>query len=100
MVEIISHKNKYTFSELNYANNEFDDILSLIEKVFGKSRMDTGFLKWQYLKNPIGFAIGYNAYHNGILVAHYATIPIVSRVFGKQLEKAVARSLVMNNGFN
>ena len=32
-------------------------------------------LVWQYIKNPEGFAIGYDAFYEGQLVAHYACIP-------------------------
>ena len=34
------------------------------------------YLNWLYLKNPLGFPIGYNAYYEGELVGHYACIPL------------------------
>ncbi|MGH9486231.1 MAG: hypothetical protein ACRD04_01400 [Terriglobales bacterium] len=40
-------------------------------------------LDWQYNQNPAGLALGFNAYSQGLLVAHYAAIPIKARLFGK-----------------
>ena len=41
------------------------------------------FLKWQYLDNPDGSVIGFDAYYNDVLAAHYVTIPVKSYVNGK-----------------
>ena len=45
---------------------------------------DWSFLDWQYTKNPAGMAVGYNAYYQGLLVAHYVTIPMRAMVFGRE----------------
>ena len=44
---------------------------------------DRAFLHWQYAENPVGRAIGFNAYHDGALVAHYATIPLAATIDGR-----------------
>ncbi len=45
---------------------------------------DWSFLDWQYNQNPAGKAVGYNAYYEDLLVAHYVTIPIRAMVFGRE----------------
>ena len=41
------------------------------------------YLDWEYNRNPAGTAVGYNAYSDGEVVAHYVTQPIVAKLFGK-----------------
>jgi hypothetical protein len=45
--------------------------------------LDQRYLSWLYAENPAGAAVGFNAFHNGGLAAHYATIPLSARVNGR-----------------
>jgi len=45
--------------------------------------LDRAYLNWLYAQNPAGAAVGFNAFHDGALVAHYATIPLAARVNGR-----------------
>jgi hypothetical protein len=49
----------------------------LLSEVFPETKKyTTEFLNWQYFKNPAGKVIGFDAFYNGELVAHYVTIPV------------------------
>jgi GNAT superfamily N-acetyltransferase len=71
---------KYEFvSVLDRANIE--DYLKLFEASYGQnSKLTADYLRWLYEANPHGRAVGVDAYFNGELAAHYATIPRVYRV--------------------
>jgi GNAT superfamily N-acetyltransferase len=43
------------------------------------------FLDWQYNQNPRGRAVGFNAYYEGSLAAHYAAIPVVAHLYGQNV---------------
>lgn len=50
----------------------------LLSKVFPSTQKYTvDFLRWQYVQNPNGYVVGFDAYVKGQLVAHYVTIPVV-----------------------
>lgn len=51
------------------------DIESLCAECFGNSKLSQNYLHWIYFQNPDGPVIGYNAYYEGELAAHYAIIP-------------------------
>lgn len=41
-------------------------------------------IRWQYLQNPDGNAVGYNAWAGEVLAGHYVTIPLRAELFGKE----------------
>ena len=45
--------------------------------------LDQRYLNWLYAENPSGTAVGFNAFYNGALAAHYATIPLSARLNGR-----------------
>ena len=50
----------------------------------GSGMSDTiEFLDWQYNQNPRGKAVGFNAYYEGRLAAHYVAIPVIANLFGR-----------------
>lgn len=58
-------------------------VLGLMKEVFPASPHFTqAVLHWQYLENPAGLALGFNAWAGKALAAHYATIPIRAVVGG------------------
>lgn len=42
------------------------------------------YLKWQYADNPIGPIVGYNAYLDDLIVAHYVAMPIYMLIEGNK----------------
>ncbi|MDE2481580.1 MAG: GNAT family N-acetyltransferase [bacterium] len=43
------------------------------------------FLAWEYADNPDGPVVGYDAYRDGELCAHYATQPLTATLFGRSV---------------
>lgn len=75
----------YEFAPVKTDDKAIKEIAGLLRLVFPEAKKySDAFLKWQYKDNPDGIVVGYNAYQNGILVAHYATIPMKAILFGKE----------------
>lgn len=68
--------------EFEYRQTQIDDeslmkYADLLTKVFpSTSKYTFEFLKWQYVDNPCGKVVGYDAFYENKLVAHYVTIPV------------------------
>ena len=50
--------------------------------------LDRAYLTWLYAENPAGTAVGFNAFHDGMIVAHYVTIPVAAWLNGR-IEKGL-----------
>lgn len=75
----------YEFEPIKTDEKAIQEIVELLRLVFpGTKKYTEAFIRWQYLENPVGKVVGYNAYLNGQLAAHYAMIPIKAIVFGKE----------------
>lgn len=56
----------------------------LLSEVFSHTpKFTPEFLDWQYNQNPLGGVIGTDAFINGKLVAHHATLPSIYSIAGK-----------------
>lgn len=56
----------------------------LLAQVFPNTdRYTSEYLHWQYVQNPDGEAIGFDAYAGGEIAAHYVTLPIQATLFGR-----------------
>ena len=74
----------YEFIPVATDQKAIKEIAELLRTTFPKSTKFTdAFIDWQYNKNPDGKVVGYNAYENRILVAHYAAIPLNAKLFGE-----------------
>lgn len=62
------------------------EIQQLLQLVFEKnaSKFSLDYLKWQYVENPAGQVVGFNAYKNGVLAAHYETVPVYMNINGEK----------------
>ncbi len=61
------------------------NVLDLLLKVYPQADKFTyDFIKWQYKDNPNGEVVGYDAYADDMLVAHYATIPIIMNIYDQE----------------
>lgn len=68
---------KYEFRLGCLDDNEISSLIELFKNAFPKSnKFSKEYLTWQYIDNPMGLAVSFNAYKDKCLVAHYATIPI------------------------
>ena len=62
----------------------YSQLLSLVFPETKKYSVD--FLNWQYNLNPSGKVVGYDAFYDGELAAHYVTIPVVYTMKGEQIK--------------
>lgn len=62
----------------------------LLEVSFGKEKakkFSSEFLKWQYIDNPNGQVVSFNAWsEEGEMAGHYATIPVKMMLDGKEVK--------------
>ena len=73
----------YEFRHLDLSTNGIQEISDLLKLVFPKTDANSyNYLDWEYNKNPEGKAIGFNAFFDNRLAAHYVTQPIKSRING------------------
>lgn len=62
------------------------DYVSLFEKSYGyNNKLTAAYLRWLYEENPHGRAVGFDAYLDGELAAHYVTIPRFYQVGGENV---------------
>jgi hypothetical protein len=47
-------------------------------------------LDWLYRQNPRGRVVGFNAWHQGLLAAHYALIPIMASFRGSEVKAGLS----------
>jgi hypothetical protein len=77
--------------QLEYDEKSLQDVCRLLQKVYPKtSKFTLEYIKWQYLENPNGKAIGFNAYDSDKVVAHYVGLPVRMMIFGKSLKGVVS----------
>ena len=69
-----------------YDNALLQKVVNLFTDTFyWTKKFSMKYLKWQYLDNPNGKVVSFNAFaENGELAAHYATIPINMMIAGKK----------------
>lgn len=77
----------YQISQVTTEADTLAEILKLLQQVFPKSsKFSMEYLKWQYIENPVGTIVGFNAYYENLLAAHYAAMPIYMNVNGKKIK--------------
>ncbi|EZH72934.1 hypothetical protein ATO12_18105 [Aquimarina atlantica] len=75
----------YEFVPIKTDDKSIEEVTNLLRVTFPHAKKYTKeFVVWQYVNNPLGNMIGYNAFLNGELAAHYALMPIRAKVFGKE----------------
>ena len=76
----------YHIEQVKANDDSIREIQRLLQLVFEKnaSKFSFDYLKWQYVENPIGQVVGFNAYKDDVLAAHYETIPVYMNVKGKK----------------
>ena len=72
------------YRPLELSELEISNIITLLQECFPKSsKFSNDYLKWLYVDNPNGRAIGFNAYFNQELVGHYSCIPMLASISGE-----------------
>lgn len=81
---ISANATSVTYNErpIDLSEAGLEAVCALVNRASGNQALTPTYLRWQYLDNPAGPVVGYNAYTNGILVSHYAAIPVAAAVHG------------------
>lgn len=74
---------EYIFKQTKTDDSSLNSYAKLLSSVFTDTKKFTfEYLKWQYKNNPNGEVLGYDAFFNDKLVAHYVTIPVLYLING------------------
>ena len=74
----------YTYKRTKITENNIRSYSDLLSTVFTNTNKFTpDFINWQYVKNPVGNVVGFDAFSGKTLVAHYATIPVSYLINGE-----------------
>ncbi len=75
----------YTVKPLDFDDQSLRIYSEFLAKYFKRPDLFTfEYLKWQYVENPVGRAVGYNAFFKDELVSHAAAIPLTAFIFDKE----------------
>lgn len=71
----------YSFSKIE--SGRLNDYQDLFLRAFPDAKhLNVEYLKWLYLDNPNGNVQGFDAFLDGLLVGHYACIPVLCEIKG------------------
>jgi GNAT superfamily N-acetyltransferase len=74
---------EYQIKQTSVDSTSIATYSSLLSEVFGKPQLFTGkYIRWQYVDNPDGNIVGFNAYDGETLAAHYVTQPMEAVIRG------------------
>jgi hypothetical protein len=68
--------NNYTIKDIDTSSAGLHELSMFLIHVFKNNKLTPQYLEWIYKQNPNGEVIGFNAYNENRLAAHYALIPI------------------------
>lgn len=76
----------YRIEQVKTDEQSLLEIQQLLQLVFEKnaSKFSLDYLKWQYVENPAGQVVGFNAYKDKVLAAHYETVPVYMNINGEK----------------
>lgn len=75
---------EYRIEQVKTDEQSLLEIQQLLQLVFEKNaqKFSLDYLKWQYVENPAGQVVGFNAYKDEVLAAHYETVPVYMNING------------------
>jgi GNAT superfamily N-acetyltransferase len=75
----------YDLRPLDLSPDGIRAVTALLRQVFPDAQHFTdAVVSWEYVENPDGPAVGFNAWMGDELAAHYVTIPLLARVNGRE----------------
>lgn len=75
----------YDIKKIEVDDNSLIEIKRFLNEVFPKNRKFTfDYLRWQYARNPLGKMEGFNAWDKGRIISHFAGLPILMNIYGKE----------------
>lgn len=82
---------EYKFKKVECDDHSLQLISDILQQSFPKSKkFTTAYLKWQYVDNPIGGIVGFNAFYGDCLAAHYVTMPITMVIFNREVKGLIS----------
>jgi len=85
-VPSLSEPSAYTIERTRTSAEHIARYAALLTEVFpSASHFTEAYLRWQYVDNPDGKVIGFDALAGAQLAAHYVTIPMVARMSGRDV---------------
>lgn len=76
---------EYTYKKVEVDEESLNIALEILKTSFPDSKkFSIDYLRWQYAENPIGNIVGFNAFYEDALAAHYVAMPISMTLFGKE----------------
>lgn len=82
---------QYEFRLQANTGPELEKVTSLLRRVWPNNpRFGLKFIEWLYRDNPNGQAIGYNAFHDDEVAAHYVVVPFQVELEGQSRKSALA----------
>lgn len=85
----------YQILKSEVSGSRIVDYSQLLSDVYIKTtKLTPRYLEWQYRQNPMGTAVGFDAFYEDQLAAHYVTIPVVYSIQGKKSKGLLAINTV------
>mgnify|MGYP006270258271 CR=1 FL=1 len=74
----------YRLEPAGTAPRSIEQASALLTTVFGaKASFTAEYLRWLYAENPAGPVVGFNAFAEDALAAHYVTVPVAATLEGR-----------------
>lgn len=78
---------EYRFEQLDLSEKGIRQTSHLLTLVFGESaKLTPEFIDWEYNQNPVGKAVGFDAWMGDVQAAHYVTQPLISEIEGQKVK--------------
>ncbi len=74
---------EYTFCSLDLSPKGLEQTSELLCSAFPDFPHSPAFLDWQYNQNPLGKALGFNAFAGDLMVTHCVVLPLEACLFGE-----------------
>lgn len=77
---------EYRIEQVKTNDASLQEILELMRLAFEghAEKFNLEYMRWQYADNPVGKIVGFNAYMDEVLAAHYVTMPIYMNINGQK----------------
>lgn len=77
----------YRFEHLDLSEKGIRETSHLLTLVFGETaKLTPEFIDWEYNQNPVGKAVGFDAWMGEVQAAHYVTQPLISEIEGNKVK--------------
>ena len=78
--------NNYSFEIIDTSSTGLEDLSKFLSQTFKSTKFTSEYLDWMYNQNPNGSVIGFNAFKENELAAHYALIPVEAIYNNKKIQ--------------